>query len=128
MEGMSDGLSDGHRAGIEERERARMMAEYGKSLCLACGKPVDGKSAASVEYDRDTFLQVGLIIDERGRPEPSPKLILFCDAKCGERHNEAMAVVSRAVQMLSRTDQTSPAFRKNLRRHLERVLRTTPNV
>lgn len=125
---MSDGLSDGYRAGIEERERAKKMAEYGKSLCLTCGKPVDGKSAASVKYDQDTFLQVGPIVDERGRSEPSPKSILFCDARCGERHNEAITVVSRAAYILSRTDQNSPAFRENLRRHLENVLRTTPHV
>lgn len=124
---MSDGLSEGQRAGAEATGRAKRMAAFGKDLCYTCGRILEG-GIFEIGFDRDTFLQAELVI-EGGRPVPAPKKVSFCSVVCGAHHAGAMHLVSRMVDILAR-EKRSPAFRENFRRHMEKVLRTTekPNV
>lgn len=120
---MSDGMSEGYRAELEAGVRAKRMAKFGQEMCFTCAKVLGGGERAFEEFDRDVFLQAELIL-ESGRPVPAPKKVKFCTDLCQAKHTGAMHLVSRMVDLLSR-EPSSPAFRTNFRKHMEKVLRTT---
>ena len=127
---MSDGMYEGYRAELEAADRARRMSLYGTDLCYTCGQILGGGPKISppgpretVEFDRDVFLQAELVL-EKGKPVPPPKKVTFCTEFCKARHEGAMHLVSRMVDLLAR-EPASPAFRENFRKHMAQVLKTT---
>lgn len=124
---MSDGLYDGYRMEVEGRDRARRMAVFGTGCCFTCGKLLGSqeKEPVKVGNDRNIFLQFDVVLDGNGRPEPAPTVVRFCTETCRSRLLKAMEMTEGVRNILAKEQETSAAFRENVRRHLERALSGT---
>lgn len=129
---MGDGMYEGYRSGLEAAEKAKKMSLFGTDLCFTCARIMRGQESlpylqVTTDFDQKVFLQAELVVED-GRPVPIPERIRFCSYLCLARHEGAMHLISRMIDLLVE-EKSSPAFQANVRKHLEQVLRMEkPNV
>ncbi len=121
---MSDGASDGYRAGLEERERQRKLAAYGVDLCYTCGKQTALHSTDPYSFER--YKHVDNLSGE------VPSRVKFCSQGCADKNREMVTAVLLLESFVGEESSHtfSPAFRVSARKLIEDVLRKSrrPNV
>lgn len=121
---MSDGVSDGYRMGLEERERQRKLASYGVEVCYTCGKT--GPLHTTDPHHFEKYKHVDHLSGE------VPARVRFCSQRCLDLNTEMFGVMVALESYVGDAAKHvfTPAFRVTARRLVEEVLRKSrrPNV